>query len=261
MQLARLQCHRLQQPMIKQRVIRDMTELISAHEWGHVMIQHHVLPISLGAFADAMQTFGCPALLTGLELLAELAPAINGQGGTLYGICQRSNREHANRQFWMFWSDTWFCDEPVSELHHYSECLSLIMLYALTPDHSLDIDAWADWIWTEKKGIFDPVRLWLIRWANQWMNAVLARSPELKKRLDSMVGPSDYAAHCQVWGQGLLGLDLSDLHDWNTTALAELKGLLYREIQKKWPLVCTREDVVACVCQLTNRWGFEIVDG
>jgi len=231
-----------------------MTNLISAHEWGHAIIQHHSLPTPIGSFSDAMQAMGCPALFAGLEWLAELAPKTNGRGGTLADLCEGSNREHANRQFWMFWSDGWFFDTPMRHLDDYSEGLSLIMLMAINPDGTLDLDTWAHWIWAPESGVYYHIRDWLICCSNEWIRQVLAQSHELKNGVESM-GESDYATQCQVWGKGLSKLDLSGIKESNQKALADMKGVLYQNIQKKWPSIRSIQDVVACIHHVTNRWG------
>ena len=252
-QLALTHARLLPQPILKQRLITDMTSLISSHEWGHAVMQHHILPSPIGSFSDAMQAMGCPALFAGLEWLAELAPKTNGRGGTLADLCDRSNREHANRQFWMFWSDVWFFDTPMRHLDDYSEVLSLIMFMAIHSDGSLHLDTWAHWIWSPENGFYNYIRDWLIRWSNQWMRQVLTQSHELKNWVESM-GEADYATQCQVWGKGLSKLDLRDIKKSNERALADMKGVIYQNIQKKWPSIRNIQDVVACIQDVTNQW-------
>ena len=113
------------------------------HELGHAIIQHHIFKPQYGAIAECFQVFSAiNIVITLLECLADLAPAVGSKQGVLtYLWTQSRDSTIKSPGLAMYFSDIWFFDTNEKELNEYSELLSIIILKSLhsTPQHSLSL--------------------------------------------------------------------------------------------------------------------------
>lgn len=124
----------------KEAFIHDVGANILHHELGHGIIQHHVLPISIGSVAEATKICGETISVALLEILAEMAPLKGDLWGPFVNMCKEAETDiHVgSRDFWVYFSDAWFFDTDDEHLYTYSELMSLIMVSVLTPKKEID---------------------------------------------------------------------------------------------------------------------------
>ncbi len=133
----------------KNQFIQEMRDSILFHEIGHGIIQHHALPLVIGAFSEATKLISHPLIHTLLEILAEIAPRQGDYFGPLYYFCDlsKTNRDQAVRQFWMYVSDTWFFDTDSEFMYLYSEIVEKIFFAGAQSNTQFDFNRIESLVW------------------------------------------------------------------------------------------------------------------
>lgn len=123
--------------------VEDMAENIFHHELGHAIAQYEILPLEIGALAEATRIFGENIFTAILELLAEFAPLHNQVSGPMSNMAKISetDRNRALKLFYIYLSDTYFFDTPDTYMYSYSELMMLSVIPYLLPNHRVDFKA------------------------------------------------------------------------------------------------------------------------
>jgi len=232
----------------------DMTALILAHEWGHARVHHHLLPIELATFAEAVCAH-VPEVEVILEWWAELVPADRWEGGVapmtgmvnggaLAALCEWGPQVGADR-FWMYWSDTWFFDTPHRYMDAYSWGMACVMAQALSPGQpGIDWARWADGLWGEE-GLYTPFVTWALDTLTAlktWVRSHLGAS------LDLCRTDGTYASYRQAWQQ-LLDDGLRGQDGWQGPRpnLGVIQADWCRRLQIHWPAVQGPDDLLPLI--------------
>ena len=116
--------------------INDMSETILYHEFGHGIIQQHILPFDLGAIGEATKIYGENIYTAILEFLADFSPCHQKLKGPIQNIIEisKNDRNRAQRMYLMYLSDTWFYNTDDEYMYTYSDLIVLILIRYLTPN-------------------------------------------------------------------------------------------------------------------------------
>ncbi len=116
--------------------LNDMSETILYHEFGHGIIQHHILPFELGALGEASKLYGENIYTAILEFLADFSPNHEGLRGPIQNMISisKKDRERAKRMYLMYMSDTWFYNTEDTYMYTYSDLMILILIRYLSND-------------------------------------------------------------------------------------------------------------------------------
>lgn len=138
--------------------LSDMRLLLTAHEVGHGIIQHDLLPENIALMAESSQLLGDNILIALLELLADIAPESTYGQGPILEIIKRSvtTPQQARRCFGLYLSDAYFYDTNTPHMFSYSHLILPVMAYLqqANKDHGVWLDtaialemlhATADW--------------------------------------------------------------------------------------------------------------------
>ncbi len=155
----------------KETFIKDMGETILFHEVGHGIIQHHTLSMESGSLGESTKVFG-ENIVTGLlEFLADLAPQYGGLRGPFCNMATiaQKNQQRASRMFYMYFSDTWFYDTEDTYMYLYSDMLSLVNLFHVNMDKSIDFEKLARSVAYDPE---NPPEGSLVHWAVDWVHRI-----------------------------------------------------------------------------------------
>jgi hypothetical protein len=111
--------------------LSDMQLLLTAHEVGHGIIQHDLLPENTALMAESSQLLGESILIALLELLADIAPESAYGKGPLLEIVDRihSAPKQAQRGFTLYLSDAYFYDTNTPHMFSYSHLILPVMAH------------------------------------------------------------------------------------------------------------------------------------
>ncbi len=120
-----------QQPMF----IKDLSETILYHEFGHGILQQNMLSYELNAVGEASKVFGDNIYTAILEFLADFSPKNGPLMGPIRNIItiSQTDRVRAKRMYLMYLSDTWFLNTTDTHMFTYSYFIVLILIRYITP--------------------------------------------------------------------------------------------------------------------------------
>lgn len=128
--------------------LADMTPMLSAHEVGHGIIQHDILPENIAIVAEHSQIFGESILTALLELLADIAPETAYGKGPLLLLTEMDNKI-AKRCFCIYLSDAYFYDTETPHMFGYSHIVLPVMVRLwqlhLSPEARPALASLAEW--------------------------------------------------------------------------------------------------------------------
>jgi len=124
----------------QKQFIDDLLETVMYHELGHVVVQNEILPLSIGAFCEGTKCLGETIFMALIEILADFSPNLDGLKGPMQNFIDHSKTDvvHAERMFYMYFSDVWFYDTEDDYMFLYSDLMVLSLLRYVNDDGSIN---------------------------------------------------------------------------------------------------------------------------
>lgn len=126
----------------KKQMIKDLSETVVLHEFGHVVVNHDVMKPEVGSVIEASHVLGYNIFFSMLELLADFSPKKERLYGPLYNMYRisKANPIRAKRLFYMYVSDVWFYDTEDTYMYDYADLILLILLRYIKEDKEIDFE-------------------------------------------------------------------------------------------------------------------------
>lgn len=124
----------------KTSFIKDLGETVAFHEIGHIVMQHYIFDLEVGAISEATKVYGEKIPMALLEVMADFSPSHLELKGPIKNIVDvsKNNEERATRMFYMYLSDTWFFDTNDLYMYSYSDLVTLSLLRYIKKDQTID---------------------------------------------------------------------------------------------------------------------------
>jgi len=225
--------------------LRDLKDLVTHHECGHAIIQHHLLPPDVASLGEASAIFQDNIITALLEILADLAPRFRGMMGPLAAMTELEDSKHCERQFFMYLSDTFFYDTPDEFMYHYTDLIFPILSSCLTKEGHVDSQLLGRYV--------DDSESSLVRWAlsltarsiscfHQTIETVCTQHSlslddlleKAKHHVDEHIrlDPDSYEYDVAVWAECLTSfLDHPEVMKDISAFLSDLKKTLLEDLQ------------------------------
>jgi len=126
--------------------VEDLKETVLCHELGHGVIQYHLLSQEIAPVAEATKMCGECLTTALLEVLADVAPALEEVKGPLANMIEVAcgDRVRAMRMFYMYLSDVWFFDTTDEYMFLYSTMISGVMASVILEGGEVDFEGLYD---------------------------------------------------------------------------------------------------------------------
>lgn len=120
----------------------DLRETIVHHELGHGILKNYILPIENICVGEGThRSMKFPIYEAVLEFLTDFTPEVDtGIWGPLWNMVKisKTDKNRAERMFYMYFSDVWFYDTEDDYMFTYSDFMSLALLKYIGPRFHVD---------------------------------------------------------------------------------------------------------------------------